>query len=139
MAVPSVRRAVEEGSQVPLSEDEQRILHEIERSFYEHDPAFAREVSEKTLYRHAGRNCKWAAFGFVAGLVLLLASFASTPVVGFLAFLLMLGSALVFERNLRKMGRAGWHDVTKTVRDRGFPDVLQDARKRLREHFKRQR
>ncbi len=124
---------------MPLSEDEQRILHEIERSFYEHDPAFAREVSEKPLYRHAGRNCKWAAFGFLCGLVLLLASFASHPIVGFVGFLLMLGSALVFERNLRKMGRAGWQDVTRSVRDKSFPDVLQDARKRFRDHFKREK
>ena len=29
---------------MPLSEDEQRILDEIERSFYKHDPAFARNV-----------------------------------------------------------------------------------------------
>jgi hypothetical protein len=122
---------------MPLSEDEQRILHEIERSFYEHDPEFARGVSETTLYRHAGRNCKWSGLGFAAGLVLLVASFASNRIVGFLGFLLMLGSTLVFERNLRKMGRAGWQDVARTVRERGFPDVLSDTRRRLRERFKR--
>lgn len=122
---------------MPLSEDEQRILHEIERSFYEHDPAFARGVSKNTLYRHAGRNCKWAALAFVAGLVVLLASFASHLIVGFVGFLLMLGSALVFERNLRKLGRAGWQDMTKSVRDRGLPDLLADTRKRLRERFRR--
>ena len=38
------------GCQVPLSEDEERILKDIEREFYENDPAFAREVSETTLY-----------------------------------------------------------------------------------------
>jgi len=123
---------------LPLSEEEQRILHEIERSFYEHDPEFARGVSETTLYRHAGRNCKWAGLGFVAGLVLLVVSFASNRVVGFVGFLLMLGSTLVFERNLRKMGRAGWQDVAQSVKDRGFPDVLGDTRKRLRERFKRE-
>lgn len=122
---------------MPLSEDEQRILHEIERSFYEHDPEFARGVSETTLYRHAGRNCKWSALGFAAGLVLLVASFASNRIVGFVGFLLMLGSTLVFERNLRKMGKAGWQDVARTVRERGFPDVLGDTRRKLRERFKR--
>ncbi len=122
---------------MPLSEDEQRILHEIERSFYEHDPEFARGVSETSLYRHAGRNCKWSALGFAAGLVLLVASFASNRIVGFVGFLLMLGSTLVFERNLRKMGRAGWQDVARTVRERGFPDVLGDTRRKLRERFKR--
>ena len=122
---------------MPLSEDEQRILHEIERSFYERDPEFARGVSETTLYRHAGRNCKWSALGFAAGLVLLIASFASNRIVGFVGFLLMLGSTLVFERNLRMMGRAGWQDVARSVRERGFPDVLGDTRRPLRERFKR--
>ena len=49
---------------MPLSEDEQRILDEIERSFYKHDPAFARNVSTATLTRQAGRNCKLAALVF---------------------------------------------------------------------------
>lgn len=128
------RRRVPE---LPLSEEEQRILHEIERSFYEHDPAFAKGVSETSLYRHAGRNCKWAALGLFAGLVILLASFASNRYLGFVGFLLMLGSALVFEANLRKMGRAGWRDVSRTVREHGFPSVLGDTRQRLRNRFKK--
>lgn len=123
--------------ELPLSEEEQRILHEIERSFYEHDPAFAKGVSETSLYRHAGRNCKWAALGLFAGLVILLASFASNRYLGFVGFLLMLGSALVFEANLRKMGRAGWKDVSRTVREHGFPSVLGDTRQRLRDRFKK--
>jgi len=53
---------------VPLSEDEQRILHEIEQQFYATDPAFAREVGTTTLYRHAFRNLKLAGAGFMAGL-----------------------------------------------------------------------
>lgn len=122
---------------MPLSEDEQRILHEIERSFYEHDPAFAKGVSETTLYRHAGRNCKWAALGFLGGLVLLVVSFASNRLLGFVAFLLMLGCALALERNFRKMGKAGWAELTQTVRDRGFPNVLGDTRKKLGNRFKR--
>ena len=73
----------------------------------------------------------------MAGLVLLLLSFASNRVVGFVGFLLMLGCTLVFERNLRKMGRAGWQEMTQSVREKGFPDVLGDTRKRLRERFRR--
>ncbi len=122
---------------MPLSEDEQRILHEIERSFYEHDPAFAKGVSETTLYRQAGRNAKWAFLGLVAGFVLLIVSFASNRFLGFAAFLLMLSCALVLERNFRKMGKAGWAELTQTVRERGFPNVLGDTRNRLGKRFKR--
>jgi Protein of unknown function (DUF3040) len=123
---------------VPLSEDEQRILHEIERRFYESDPAFANQVSQTTLYRHAGRNCKWAAVGFVAGLVLLLVSFASSLWLGGLGFAIMLFCALVIDRNLRKMGRAGWQQMTESMRARNMGDLLGDTRKRLRERFKRE-
>ncbi|HEX2039490.1 MAG TPA: DUF3040 domain-containing protein [Acidimicrobiales bacterium] len=122
---------------MPLSEDEQRILHEIERSFYENDPAFAKGVSQTTLYRHAGRNLKFSALGFVTGLVVLLVSFASSLVLGMAGFLAMLGSAFVFERNLRKMGRAGWEQWTKSVRDRNIGDMLGNTRSRLRDRFRR--
>ena len=122
---------------MPLSEDEQRILHEIERSFYENDPAFARGVSQTTLYRHAGRNLKYAAAGFVVGLIVLIASFAWSLVLGLVGFLAMLGSAFVFERNLRKMGKAGWEQMTQSMRDKGIGDALGNTRTRLRDRFRR--
>ncbi len=123
---------------MPLSEDEQRILHEIEQQFYESDPAFAREVGKTTLYRHAGRNLKWAALGFVCGLALLIATFASSLLLGFGGFLVMLASAIVFERNLRKMGRAGWQQVTGNMRGHNLRETLGDAGKRIKRRFKRE-
>lgn len=122
---------------MPLSEDEQRILHEIERSFYENDPEFARGVRESpTVYRHAGRNMKWAALGFVAGLAVVVV-FLSQLVLALLGFAIMLASALVFHDNLRKLGRAGLAQISESVKSRGFPDVFGDTRRRLRDRFKR--
>jgi hypothetical protein len=123
---------------VPLSEDEQRILHEIEQQFYESDPAFAREVGKTTLYRHAGRNLKWAAAGFFCGFLLLIVAFASSLLLGFAGFLVMLASAIVFERNLRKMGRAGWQQVTGNMKAHNLGESLGDAGRRLRKRFKRE-
>ncbi len=57
---------------MPLSEDEQRILHQIEQQFYESDPEFARSVSQTTIYRHAFRNIKWGVLLFLGGVVMLL-------------------------------------------------------------------
>ena len=94
-----------------------------------------RFLAHLSLYRHAGRNCKWAAAGFVAGLAILLVSFASSLILGAIGFLIMLGSAFVFERNLRKMGRASWHEMTEAMRARGGP--FGDTGKKLRERFKR--
>jgi hypothetical protein len=123
---------------VPLSEDEQRILHEIEQQFYESDPAFAREVGKTTLYRHAGRNLKWAAAGFFCGFLLLIVAFASSLLLGFAGFLVMLASAIVFERNLRKMGRAGWQQVTGNMKAHNLRESLGDAGRRFRKRFKRE-
>src|SRR5690242_304675 len=126
------------GKGVPLSEDEQRILHEIEQQLYESDHAFADKVRSTTLFRHAGRNLKWSALGFVAGLVMLIFTFASHVILGFVGFLIMLGSAFVFERNLRKMGRAGWQQMTESMRAGGLRDYIGDAGKRIRGRFRRE-
>ncbi|MGH9277988.1 MAG: DUF3040 domain-containing protein [Acidimicrobiales bacterium] len=122
---------------MPLSEDEQRILHEIEQQFYESDPAFAREVAKTTVYRHAGRNLKWAALGFFCGLALLIATFAFNLLLGLAGFLVMLVCAVVFERNLRKMGKAGWRQVSGSVKASNFKDALGDARKKIKKRFKK--
>ncbi len=122
---------------MPLSEDEQRILHEIEQQFYESDPAFAREVAKTTVYRHAGRNLKWAALGFFLGFALLISSFTFNQVLGFAGFLVMLACAFVFERNLRKMGRAGWKQVTGNLKTTQVKEQFGDVGKRLKKRFKR--
>ena len=100
---------------MPLSEEEQRILQEIERSLSSDDPAFAERVRSHTVYRQAGRNCKWGAVGFIAGLVLLIVSFASSILLGSLGFFIMLGSTLFFTHNLRLMGKAGINDAKKAL------------------------
>jgi hypothetical protein len=55
---------------MPLSEDEQRILREIEANLSVTDPKLVQQVSDTTLYRHSSRMIKWAVLGFVAGLLL---------------------------------------------------------------------
>ena len=91
---------------MPLSEDEERILHEIAQQFYADDPEFAREVGETTLYTHTVRRMKWSGFGFVAGVVFLVVTLSTSYLLAFAGFLMMLGCALYFERNLRKLGKA---------------------------------
>jgi hypothetical protein len=97
---------------VPLSENELKVLSEIEKNFYEHDSAFADRMRSETVYRHSGRNLKWAAAGFLAGFVVTVATFTTSVYLGLLGFLVMLASAVIFERNLRRMGRAGWQEIT---------------------------
>ena len=122
---------------MPLSEDEQRILSEIEQHLYASDPQLVREVSSTTIYRHAGRNLKWAALGFVAGLVVMMLTFTASILLAFLGFLGMLGSAILVERNLRRMGRAGWQQWTATVRSSGIRERFGAAGDRMRDRFRR--
>jgi len=91
---------------MPLSEDEQRILREIEANLSVTDPKLVQQVSDTTLYRHSARLIKWSVLGFVAGLVLLLLTFTQRLWLGVLGFLIMLFCLLVIERNVRKIGRA---------------------------------
>lgn len=123
---------------MPLSEDEQRILQEIEAQFYANDPQLAQQVSETTLYRHASRNIKWAALGFVVGFIVLLTSFASNLFLGFVGFLAMLGCAFVIVSNLRKMGKAGLESITASVRGKRLKGFFGDAGKNFRKPFRKE-
>lgn len=120
---------------MPLSEEEQRILQEIEKSFYDSDPDFVGKVGPGAITRHAGRRLRLAAAGFVLGLVGLVLSFTTSVVVAFAFFLLMVGSAVVAERSFRVLSRTGIESVAK--RTGGINDLLAERRRRLREKFNR--
>ncbi len=120
---------------MPLSEDEQRILSEIEDHLYESDPALAREVAQTTVYTHAFRNLKWATVGLILGVVVMVASLAATFLLSFIGFLLMLASLLWFERNARRLGRAGLEQMTAGKRGSGLRDMVGGAGSRMRERF----
>lgn len=123
---------------MPLNEDEQRILQEIERRFHEHDPESARRISSTTLPRFLARNCKWAAAGFVAGLVVLLVGFVSSWVLGVFGFLLMVGSAVVLIQNLHRIGRFGWQQLGSSRSAWNLGEALDAAVRRLRGRFGRE-
>ena len=101
---------------MPLSEDEQRILAEIEKSLHESDPRLARQVGETTVYRHALGSLKWSVLWFVVGLVAMVATLQVHYLLAFGGFLIMLASAVGFERNLRLMGKAGIDQFSKAFR-----------------------
>ncbi|HUF33391.1 MAG TPA: DUF3040 domain-containing protein [Acidimicrobiales bacterium] len=122
---------------MPLSEDEERIIREIERELSASDPDLVREVSSTTVFRHAGRNLKWAALSFVVGVVFMVATLSVTPLLSFVGFLAMLGSAFFFERNLRKMGRVGWQEWSTSMRSAGMKDYFGNTGQRVRDRFKK--
>jgi len=130
------------GRTMPLSEHEQRILAELEDSLSRHDPRFVQRVRSETVYRHAGSHCKWSAASFVAGVAVLVAFYSESVVVGLIGVAIMFASAVVFERNLRRMGKAGWHDLSRSLHDEqpsgasnGIENAVHGARDWFRNHL----
>ena len=82
---------------MPLSEEEARLLHQLEQSLAAEDPDFASTLRGSKFLAHNRRVAILAVLGFLAGVALLLggAVAAMTPV-GVLGFVVMLGSAYVF-------------------------------------------
>ena len=126
-----------EMGEMPLSEDEQRILREIEENLSATDPKLVQQVSDTTLYRHSARVIKWAVVGFVAGLLLMVFTFTSTLILGVVGFLVMLGCALTIEHNVRKLGKAGMESLTGSMRNGALKNALGNAGSRWRERFGR--
>jgi hypothetical protein len=92
---------------MPLSEDEQRILKQIEEQFYESDPSFAEKVSSPGMYGPAMRRARWAIVGLVAALGALVATLRVHFLLSFVCFLAMLACAFILEDAVRVISRGG--------------------------------
>ncbi len=122
---------------MPLSEHEQRILHELEQSLYQEDPGFAERVRSETVYRHAGRYCIWSALVFVAALVFMFLTFSRSVVLGFIGVVVMFLSGVVFANNARRMGKAGIDDISRSLHSRNISNTVHDPRDWIRGRFHR--
>ncbi|MCB0987286.1 MAG: DUF3040 domain-containing protein [Microthrixaceae bacterium] len=107
---------------MPLSEEEQRILQEIEQQFYADDPRLAGDIGRHSLYLESVSRMKRAALVFVVGVVILVATLATASPfpLAFGGFLVMLVAALWFERSLRRLGRAGMDQLADSLRIPGL-------------------
>ena len=123
---------------MPLSEHEQRILHELEQSLYQEDPDFAERVRSETVYRHAGRYCIWSALVFVAALVFMFFTFST------------LGGTRIRRRRgdvpVRAWSspttpgvwaRPGIDDISRSLHSRNISNTVHDPRDWIRGRFHR--
>lgn len=111
---------------MPLSEDEERILSEIEHQLRASDPDLARHVGETTVYSDPLRRTRLAVVGLVVGLaVTVFLLFAVNAYVAFVVgFGTMFASAYHLERNIRHLGRVGLHQMADAVRSAGVRDMF---------------
>lgn len=124
---------------MPLSEDEQRILQQIEQQFYASDPDLAGEIGTHSLYAHCMRQLRWAAVGFLVGVIVLAGAlfFATSFLIAFVGFVVMLATALWGERSVRKMGRAGMDQLSSGLRSGALRGYLGESGDRMKDRFRR--
>lgn len=84
---------------MPLNEDEQRILRQIEQQL-EADPTFSARG-----YRVPRRRLVFLSIGLLAGLVLTVAGLAVSFWLAFAGFVGVLAMAVLLEQELRLIGR----------------------------------
>jgi hypothetical protein len=94
---------------VPLSEHEQRLFDEIEKSLAD-DPKFASAVRANDPRHHARRRLILAGIVLLTGIAVLVLGVArQNTLIGVAGFVIMLGAALLGLQSQRKVGRGGSH------------------------------
>jgi hypothetical protein len=103
---------------MPLSEDEQRILRQIEEQL-QRDPGFGR-----TLHRNSNgsrRTLVVSSVAAVACLVLTIALLSVSPYLSFVAFVGAVVASLFAERHARTLGESSLNQFSDSVRSRFSP------------------
>ena len=92
---------------MPLSEEELRLLEQMERALVAEDPKLASTMRGTTLRATARRRALMAAGVFVIGVVVLMTgAVAKNTIVGIIGFVVMLASAYVALTYWRNQNRA---------------------------------
>lgn len=100
---------------MPLSEEELRLLEQMERALVEEDPKLASTLRGTSLQRAARRRAILAGVVFVTGVAVLMTGVILTmPVVGILGFVVMLLSATVAVSSLRSPAAAHTRHARET-------------------------
>jgi hypothetical protein len=113
---------------VPLSEEEQRVLDEIERQFYANDPTFIRTAHRSAPAAVSSRRIGRGIVGLVVGLGVLLFGFMKSPFLGFVGFLLMLAGTLSLYAAMRRSG-GGLASFGQRLVPNSLRETLQDRRR----------
>ncbi|HMS24684.1 MAG TPA: DUF3040 domain-containing protein [Acidimicrobiia bacterium] len=99
---------------MPLSDNEEKILAEIEANIRKSDPGLAQHVEQSTVYRHSGRRIVFSVLGILALLIIIVFTFSSSAwPVAFVAFALMVIVGISLVDHVVKIGRAGVDDARK--------------------------
>lgn len=120
---------------MPLSENEQRLLEQMERALYAEDPKFASSLRGKDPRSNFRRRILLAAFGFIVGIVLLMTGLVGkVPAVSVVGFLLMLSCAFFAVTSYRAVTAAAQLGVVDPSGVRRAPATGSGGGRRPKTH-----
>ncbi len=109
---------------MPLSEDEQRILRQIEEQL-QRDPSFGRESRQRT--GGSRRSLVVSVVLTVVCLAVAVALLAVSPYLSFVAFMGAVAAGVVAGSRIRAVGEQGLNNLGETMRSRmGGPVPRRD-------------
>ena len=118
---------------MPLSEEEQRLLEQMEQALVAEDPKFASALRGSALVARSRRHAILAVLGFLAGVAaLMIGAIATLTVVAVVGFILMLTSAYVFVIAWRRAQQGD--DSSNTQEQAGGGEATSSRRSRSRSH-----
>lgn len=123
---------------MPLSDEEARLLHQLEESLAAEDPEFASTLRGSKFMAHNRRVAVLSALGFIGGLVLLFAGAVSAMTwLGVVGFVAMLSTAYLFinayKHGIGGSGEAEARPSTPSKPSGTFVDRMEERWQRRRD------
>jgi len=113
---------------VPLSDEEARLLHQLEQSLAAEDPDFASTLRGSKLLAKSKRLAVLSALGFVAGLGVMFAGVVLPLTwLGVVGFVLMIAAAYLFVLvNRNRLASPGPRSVSTPRPNSSFVDRMEE-------------
>ncbi len=112
-----------------LTEEEQRLLAQLEASLAADDPKLAQTLGAHPARRIHGRRATFAGIGFVAGVALLIAGMQTVWVLSVLGFIVMFASTVI--------ALGSWRQVSSIPAPKPPKKVDPDFMHRMEDRWKR--
>lgn len=119
-----------------LSEQERKLLEQLEASLMAEDPKLADRLSGTAEIRVHRRRAALAGLGFVVGLVVLFAGVQVHPAMSIAGFLVMLAAALLGINSWQRVGDDGGQPANPATPPKSNPPT-SDFMNKLEERWRR--
>lgn len=90
-----------------LSEQERKLLEQLEASLTQDDPKFAETLRGDSHVRIHRRRATLAGLGFVAGIIVLISGMQVHPIVSIVGFVAMLAAAIIGISSWQRVSNEG--------------------------------